>query len=168
LIVVLDANAIINTLPSPSGTPAEILRRWVADQLEVATSSPLLVAQEGALQYPQVRKCFQRHRAELVAFARPFKGVATVVEPDLTLQVIEEDPPNSRVLECAVAGGASCIVSGNDHLLIPKVSSEIGILSPAGFLTLLDLIQDSDGQPPVASRTRLHRGWDPARRAGVT
>ena len=64
--------------------------------------------------------------------------MAIVVEPDLTLQVIEQDPADNRAVECGVAGGASYIVSRNDHLLRIKAYNEIVILSPAGFLSLLD------------------------------
>ena len=36
-----------------------------------------------------------------------------IVVPDFTLEVIAEDPPDNCILECAVAGNANLIVSGN-------------------------------------------------------
>jgi predicted nucleic acid-binding protein len=86
-----------------------------------------------------VKKHLKRPQDEVKAFIRRFKRVAIVVEPGLTLKVIEDDPADNRVLECAVAGGAAYIISGDDHLLRIKEFKEIVILRPAGFLTLLDL-----------------------------
>lgn len=139
MIIVLDTNVIISALLSPSGPPAEIITHWEADQLEVVTSPPLLSELERVLQYQRVKKYLKRSPDEVAAFIKRLRRVATVVEPQLTLEVIEEDPADNRVLECAVAGGASYIVSGNDHLLKIKKYKEIVILKPAEFLTLLDL-----------------------------
>ncbi|MGD2143726.1 MAG: putative toxin-antitoxin system toxin component, PIN family [Anaerolineae bacterium] len=139
MIVVLDTNVIISALLSPGGPPAEIINHWEADRFEVVTSPPLLGELERALQYPRVKKYLKRSQDEVAAFTRRFKRVTIIVEPDLTLEVIEEDPSDNRVLECAVAGGASYIASGDEHLLQVKTHQDVVILNPAGFLTLLDL-----------------------------
>jgi putative PIN family toxin of toxin-antitoxin system len=139
VVVVLDTNVLVSAPLSPSGPPAEVIDRWEAEQFEVVTSPALLGDLERALQYSRVKKVLQRLRAEVAALIRQFNRVAIISEPDLPLQVIEEDPAENRVLECAAAGGPSYIVSGNDHLLLLKEYEEIVILSPAGFLTLLDL-----------------------------
>lgn len=43
------------------------------------------------------------------------KGVA--VEPKMPLDVVRDDPDDNKFLECAVAGEADFIVSGDRHLL---------------------------------------------------
>lgn len=138
MIVVLDTNVIISALLSPAGPPSAIINRWEDDQFEVVTSPPLLAELERALQYPRVKKYLKRSQDEVAAFVKRLKRVATIVEPRFTLQIIEDDPADNRVLECAVVGGASYIVTGNDHLLKVKMYREIVILKPAGFLALLD------------------------------
>ena len=40
-----------------------------------------------------------------------------VVKPTVILEVIKDDPDDNRVLECAAAGEANSIVSGDRHLL---------------------------------------------------
>lgn len=139
MIVVLDTNVIVSALLSPGGPPAEIINHWEAGQFEVVTSPPLLSELERALQYPRVKRYLKRSPDEVGAFIERFGRVATIVQPRLTLDVIEDDPADNRVLECAVAGGAAYIISGDDHLLQIKKYKEIVILSPAGFLTLLGL-----------------------------
>lgn len=48
-----------------------------------------------------------------------------MVTPDIVLAVVREDPDDDRVLECAVAGEADYMVSGDRHLL--KLGSYGGI-----------------------------------------
>jgi putative PIN family toxin of toxin-antitoxin system len=45
------------------------------------------------------------------------ESAALVIEPNLALAVITDDPDDDRVLECAVAGRVDYIVSGDRHLL---------------------------------------------------
>jgi hypothetical protein len=52
---------------------------------------------------------------------------------------VTNDPDDNRVLECALVGGASYIVSGNTHLLELGEYRQIVILNPVGFLAALKL-----------------------------
>jgi uncharacterized protein len=45
------------------------------------------------------------------------ESCALIVTPGIVLEVIKEDPDDDRVLECAVAGEADYVVSGDRHLL---------------------------------------------------
>jgi predicted nucleic acid-binding protein len=45
-------------------------------------------------------------------------------------------------LECAVAGNADCIVSGDKHLLAIRSHSGIPILSPDQFMRWLEIGND--------------------------
>jgi predicted nucleic acid-binding protein len=56
--------------------------------------------------------------ADDAAFVRSrLESLAQVVEPRDALGVIDDDPDDDRVLECAVEGRADMIVSGDRHLL---------------------------------------------------
>jgi predicted nucleic acid-binding protein len=72
-----------------------------------------------------------------VYFSRSSVRVSKVVEPRVALQVINADPDDDRILECAVAGGADLIVSGDQHLTRLKNFEGIGIVRPAYFLKIL-------------------------------
>ncbi len=137
MIVVLDTNVLISSLLSLTGRPAEIIRRWEADEFDLVTSLPLLTELENALTYQRVSKYFKEPEGKTGALLRRLRTTATVVEPRFTLDVVKQDPPDNRVLECAVAGGASYIVTGDRHLLELKEYRGIVILNPAGFLVVL-------------------------------
>jgi len=139
MIIVLDTNVIISAVLSPSGPPAEIISHWEASLFEVVTSPPLLVELERALEYPRVKKYLKTSPDEIDLLVKRLRQVATVVQPQHHLEVVEEDPADNRVLECAVTGEASYIVTGNDHLLKIQKYEEIAILKPAEFLVLLRL-----------------------------
>jgi predicted nucleic acid-binding protein len=51
--------------------------------------------------------------------------------------VIADDPSDDRILECAVAGRADLIVSGDRHLRKLTVYRNIGIAGPSDFLRTL-------------------------------
>ena len=139
MIVVLDTNVIVSAYLSAEGPPAEIIRRWEADVIEVATSSPLLVELERVLNYTHIRKYFKDPQENIETFIRTFRRVAIMVEPPDKLDIVKDDPSDNRVLECAVSSGAAYIITGDKHLLGLKELEGIVILSPTGFLTALEL-----------------------------
>jgi uncharacterized protein len=70
-------------------------------------------------------------------------SIAHLVEPKETLHVIGEDPDDDLVLECAVAGRADTIVSGDRHLLTLASFPGISIMRVRQFLALIEPKQDS-------------------------
>jgi predicted nucleic acid-binding protein len=54
----------------------------------------------------------------------------------VTLDIIKEDPPDNRILECAVAAGADFIVTGDKDLLRLGRYDSIRILSPSDLLDI--------------------------------
>ena len=65
-------------------------------------------------------------------------NVSVMVAPVLRLAVIIAKESDSRVLECAVAGKADLIITGDRKHLLPLESyAGIRIVTPAGFLASL-------------------------------
>jgi putative PIN family toxin of toxin-antitoxin system len=61
------------------------------------------------------------------------REIAAVVEPELRISAVEDEPDN-RILECAVAARASAIVTGDRHLLALKSYQGIGIMTVSDLL----------------------------------
>ena len=139
MIVVLDTNIIISSLLSSKGAPAEIIRRWEGEEFEVVTSLPLLQELQRALTYEQVTRYLKQSQEQIDAFVKRLGVAATLVEPPEDLDAVADDPDDNRVLECAVAGGASFIVTGDAHLLNLGNYQGIAILRPRDFLSVLEL-----------------------------
>jgi|SRR5437764_10928818 len=62
------------------------------------------------------------------------ESIAEIIRPDLVLNVVEDDPDDDRVLECAVKGDADYIVTGDRHLLKLGVYEGISIVTVRQFL----------------------------------
>lgn len=69
-----------------------------------------------------------------LAFLSQLKSKVAVVNPSFVLDAVSEDPDDNRVLECAVAGKAEYIVSGDRHLLRLHSYDGIAILTVRQFL----------------------------------
>ncbi len=137
MIIVLDTNVIISALLSPQGPPAEIVRRWEAEEIEVVTSPPLIGELERVLTYPRVRGHLRFSDEDIDALLERLMAITPIVDPQSTLEMVTTDPTDKRVLECAIAGGASYIVTGDTHLLELKEYRQIMIVAPAAFLAVL-------------------------------
>ena len=68
-------------------------------------------------------------------FARAkLAGIANLVVPTRTLEVVKEDPDANRILECAVTAGSDCIVTYDKDLLRLGEYSGIKIIRAVDFL----------------------------------
>jgi putative PIN family toxin of toxin-antitoxin system len=139
MIIVLDPNVIISAILSPRGNPAAIIRRWEADEFEVATSPELVKELRRALSYGRVMKHLKLSTKELSTFLGHFQSIVVNVSLQEILEVMKNDPDDNRILECALEASATIIVSGDRHLLNLKEYRGIEILPPAGFLAMLEL-----------------------------
>jgi len=138
MIVLLDTNVVISAMLSPAGPAAEIISRWEAAEFDVVVSPALLAELGHALQYPKVVKYSKVAPEDGSIFLRHYADAAILVSPEIELDVIPDDPGDDRVLECAVAGGASFIISGDMHLRAIKEYQGIVVLSPAEFIVYLN------------------------------
>jgi putative PIN family toxin of toxin-antitoxin system len=72
--------------------------------------------------------------AEIVQEIRTFSKVVPISG---TLKIVAEDPDDDAVLECAIIGKASFVVSGDRHLLALGQHAGIGIVKATDFLGLV-------------------------------
>lgn len=137
--VVLDANIYISSLISPKGTPALIIDRWLKGEFDVLISKPIIDEVSRVTGYERLQKKYRRIRENRLEFVELISEQGLSVEPTERLNVVTADESDNRYIECAVAGGASYIVTGDDHLLSIESYRGINIITPTTFITLLDL-----------------------------
>jgi uncharacterized protein len=139
--VVIDTNVLVSRAISEKRAPAAIFRLIGEGAFEHLVSQAILDEYRSALEYEHVRKLHRRTGAQIITLLSEIEEAATVILPSISLLVIEADPDDNKVLECAVAGGADYIVSGDKHLLSLGEYAGIRILSPAEFLRVLEQTQ---------------------------
>lgn len=136
--VVLDTNVVVSAFLSTAGAPARVLDLWRRQDFQVVVSEPLLEEYRRALLYERVASRHGMGVSDITEVVEGFREFAVLVTPGETISAIQEDPQDNRVLECALAGGAAYVVSGDYHLLKLKAFRDIQILSSSQFLAVLE------------------------------
>jgi uncharacterized protein len=132
LKAVLDTNVYISVFLYPRRPIFQLLRLAGRGHYQLLTS-PAILQELGRV----MREHFGIEERERVRRLKQIAAIAEIIIPQITLEVIKEDPPDNRILECAVAGQADLIVSGNRHLLRLKSDEGIPIVRPIDFLRTL-------------------------------
>ncbi len=126
--VIFDTNILVSALVFPGGRGEAALRRIIEQTDQLVLSRPIIDELLDVL----ARK-FARDAEELAHVAVFVTELAVVVAPKRRLRVVKDDPDN-RILECAVAGRAEAIVTGDKALLALKLYEKVRILSLREYL----------------------------------
>jgi uncharacterized protein len=127
--VVFDTNILVSALTLPGGRGDQALRKIVEGHDSLVLSKHVLDELLGVL----ARK-FARSKEELARVAVFLAELGELVEaPAATIHVLGDEPDN-RILECALAGRAHAIVTGDRAMLGLAEFEGIQILSLREFL----------------------------------
>jgi len=135
--VVLDTNVVISATINPKGPPAEIIRRWRAQSFTWVSSADLFTELKRIVHSPEIKRFLAWDEDEVVDFLATVSQIARIVTPARTLHLIPSDPADNRVLEAAIEAGADYIVSGDKALLSLGACEGIPVITPVGFLSIL-------------------------------
>ncbi len=139
--VVIDTNVFISSTMSTKGAPAQVFDKWLSGAFELIVSDDIMTEYRTVLRYGHVRKRHGLTPPEMEKlindFLRDFLRGVTLITPTETVHSVIDDPDDNKFLECAQAGGAEFVISGDKHLLNLKEYEGIQILSPSAFLLLL-------------------------------
>ena len=127
--VVLDANIYVSAFVF-GGKPKRAFQLGVTRRIDVAISEPIRTEVLRTL-----RDKFRWPDERLTGARSLIASAAKTVVPTVTLHVIERDPDDDRVLECAVAAKAEFIVTGDSDLLDIGEYEGIEIIQVAEFLS---------------------------------
>ena len=127
--VVFDTNVLVAAIVFPGGRGEEALQRILDERDELLLSRPILDELLGVL----ARK-FARDAEALARVAIFLGGLSTQVKPGRRLKILKDDADN-RILECALAGRADAIVTGDRAFLALREHRGVRILSLADYLS---------------------------------
>jgi putative PIN family toxin of toxin-antitoxin system len=125
--VVVDTNVFISAYLF-GGVPGRFLRAGLEGYFSLLTSEVLLDEPDEKL-----ASKFQMDEGDRSLIQEELRAAAEIISSRISLQAIAEDPDDDRVLECAVAGVADCIVTGDRYLLKLKSYGGIAILTLRQF-----------------------------------
>ena len=126
--IVFDSNIFVAALVFPTGKAAEGLRKAVLNE-DIPVLSPAIISEVLGV----LSSKFSRDKETISRTAILLSELGTVVQPTRRIAVFKDDPDN-RILECAVAGKADAIITGDKVMLQLKVYEGIQILSLKEYL----------------------------------
>lgn len=127
--VVLDTNVFISAL-GWDGKPEACLEMVLEEDVEGYISPPIVDELRRVMDYPR----FDFVRVEKETFLEVVLASFHVVDPEVDMNVVTDDPDDDMFVECAVAAGAGYIVSGDEHLQELDTVRDIDVVSPGEFL----------------------------------
>ena len=137
--VVLDANVFVSALISSRGAPRLIVDAWRDEAYGLLLSAAILTEMTRVMAYPRLAALHGMSAAEVADWLALVREESRVVETNEQID-ISPDETDNRYLECAVAGGADYLVTGDkQHLLRLGTLRGIRIVSPATFVAVLQI-----------------------------
>ena len=122
LRIVFDSNVYISALLF-KGIPGKILDMALKNEIILITSDEIVTETVRIF-----REKFKWPEHNIDKFVRRLSDISENIGLTIKLNVIKERESDNRVLECAVSGEASLIVSGDKHLLKLKRYKNIPIV----------------------------------------
>ena len=129
LQVVFDTNVLVSAIGF-GGTPWDCLVLAFVGDIEMVTTEAAIAEFERVLGYDRLPFT----EAERDQYPALIRAEATVVDPDESVQMIDDDPDDDLFLETALEAEADYIVSGDPHLTDLGVFRDIDLVSPSDFL----------------------------------
>lgn len=126
--VVFDSNVYVSALVLPGSRGEEALERVLDGKDSLLISRPIVDELLGVL----ARK-FSRDPEELSRVALLLADLAELVDPPERIAVLADEPDN-RILECALAGRADLVVTGDKQMLSLQRWRGIAIVTLANYL----------------------------------
>ncbi|MBE9142580.1 putative toxin-antitoxin system toxin component, PIN family [Planktothrix mougeotii] len=130
-IVVFDTNILISAVLSPISKPFQCTALAKRGLVKSITCQDIL---DEFYEKLVVKFEYESERAE--ALVQEVLQYSTMIEISNQLKIIEADPDDDMVLECAVNGNATYIVTGDKHLLSLNDYQNIKIMKATDFLDL--------------------------------
>lgn len=127
--LVLDTNVIISAILF-GGKPRIIFEAILEGKFKNGISEPILEEIKNVLESNKFQFSSEITREIVHALI----AISEFVNPSISVCVIEKDPDDNKVLECALEHSADYIITGDIHLLEIGEYKNIKILTSAEFL----------------------------------
>jgi len=128
--VVFDTNIFVSALLLPGRQADKALDRISAGSDRLLISQPIIDEVATVLD----RK-FEWSEERLIQASTLLKRIGEFIAATQRLKLLKDDPDN-RILECAVAGGADIIVTGDRELLELKEFQGIRVVTLGAYLDM--------------------------------
>jgi len=136
-IAVFDTNILLSALFSQTGNPFRALALAKTGQIESVTCTEIMdeFTEKLLLKFKFSEDRTKAAVDEILKFSR-------MVKISKMLKAVPNDQDDDMIIECAVVGKATHIITGDKHLLSLLKYQDIAIAKATDFIDLLDLLQN--------------------------
>ena len=138
MLVVLDTNIIISGLYSKRGASYQLLKAAISGDLPCAVSPLIALEYEGKI-HDKIERGFLRiSKGDCGKILDALFAMAKVVWKPFQVRPVLSDPSDDKILECAISGNCTHIITFNTKHFPKVVTRLYGIqpMSPRKFLKL--------------------------------
>ena len=135
MLAVLDTNILVAALRSRHGASAAVLQRMLRRQFRPVVSTALALEYEDVLNRPGLISAYTSE--EITTFLDSLLSLAREASIYFRWRPFLPDPGDDLVFECALAGGATPLITFNHADFIRVSPFGISVVTPAQFLRLL-------------------------------
>jgi len=120
------------------GSPAKIIKAAEDKKIHVILSEDIIHEINQTLAYSKLRQIYENAGVNRQELIETTLRIGKLIEVTTRINLIKEDPEDNKFIECALAGGAEYIVSGDKHLLKTGRYKKTRILSVNEFIKILE------------------------------
>lgn len=131
--VVLDSNVWVSIFMNKT-LGREFSRIFDMEDVEVYISEAILKEISRVLVYPKIEQLLEESGVSIEEIIQKIIEKSNVIKPKIKLNVIQEDPEDNKILECAKESEVDSIVSGDKHLLELREYDDMKIITPRQFI----------------------------------
>ncbi len=130
--VVFDTNVLISSTIFDKSEAQKLLFKLIQLEIPIFSSTQILEEYQNVL-----KRDFKYSDEETANITKKMLSFLTLVESNQKINLIEEDPDDNKIIECAVASNSDFIATYDPHLIKIKKYCEIRIITPTDMRRLL-------------------------------
>jgi len=127
MLVVLDTNVIISGLYSKRGASYQLLKAAISGNLFCAISPLVALEYEGKINQKIEEGFLKVSKSECGKILDALFAIATIVWEPLQIRPVLADPSDDKILECAISGHCTHIITFNKRHFPMTVTAPYGI-----------------------------------------
>ncbi|MFA5050340.1 MAG: putative toxin-antitoxin system toxin component, PIN family [Candidatus Micrarchaeia archaeon] len=136
LKVTLDTNILVSGT-FWEGEAFKIIQLIEQKKIECYLSKAILEEYNKVLHSEEILEKVSEHHLKIKSAIIKVIEICSIVDPKTRIVVVDEDPDDNKILECAVEAKVNYIVSYDEHLLKLKEFEGIKIVLPKELLKIV-------------------------------
>ncbi len=130
--ITVDTNFFVSATQWDNSVAYRLLMRLIELNTQIFTTKEILNEFITVLQ-----RYFKYNTKEIDTIIEKIIAFVTLVESTEKVDIIQKDPTDNKILECAIASSSKYILTYDKHLLDLKEFREIKILTPEELLRII-------------------------------